>query len=90
MPSAVILLSVDASQTTRIAESIADLAGVTEVYSVAGNFDIVAIVRVATNEELADLVTDRIRPIPGIVNSQTLIAFRTYSPSEVNALFDLG
>jgi DNA-binding Lrp family transcriptional regulator len=89
MPSAVILLSVDASRTTRIAETVAELPGVTEVYSVAGNFDIVAVVRVATNEDLADLVTDRIRPIPGIVNSQTLIAFRTFSPSEVNSLFDM-
>jgi DNA-binding Lrp family transcriptional regulator len=56
---------------------------------VAGNYDLVAIIRVAANEALADLVTDKIRAIPGILSSQTLIAFRAYSPSEVNALFDL-
>jgi DNA-binding Lrp family transcriptional regulator len=63
--------------------------GVTEVYSVAGNHDLVAIIRVAANEALANLVTDKIHAIPGILTSQTLIAFRAYSPMEVNALFDL-
>jgi DNA-binding Lrp family transcriptional regulator len=60
------------------------------VYSVAGNYDLVAIVRVAANEALADLITDQIRAIPGILTSQTLIAFRAYSPREVNALFDMN
>jgi DNA-binding Lrp family transcriptional regulator len=89
MPSAVILLNVEGKETNRIAESLASLPGVTEVYSVAGNFDLVAIARVATNEALADLVTDKIRAIPGILVTQTLIAFRTYSPSEVIAMFDI-
>jgi DNA-binding Lrp family transcriptional regulator len=90
MPTAVILLNVEGKETSQIAESIASLAGVTEVYSVAGNYDLVAIVRVAANEALADLVTDQIRAIPGILASQTLIAFRAYSPSEVNSLFDMS
>lgn len=90
MPTAVILLNVEGKETSRIAEAIASLAGVTEVYSVAGNYDLVAIVRVAANEALADLVTDQIRAIPGILASQTLIAFRAYSPSEVNSLFDMS
>ncbi len=89
MPTAVILLNVEGKETSRIAESIASLAGVTEVYSVAGNYDLVAVIRVEANETLADLVTDRIRAIPGILASQTLIAFRTYSPTEVIGLFDL-
>jgi DNA-binding Lrp family transcriptional regulator len=89
MPTAVILLNVEGKETNRIAETIAALAGVTEVYSVAGNYDLVAIIRVAANEALAELVTDRIRAIPGILASQTLIAFRAYSPTEVNALFDM-
>lgn len=89
MPSAVILLSVEGKETKRIAEAVASLAGVTEVYSVAGNFDLVAIARVATNEALADLVTDQIRAIPGILVTQTLIAFRTYSSADVSAMFDM-
>jgi DNA-binding Lrp family transcriptional regulator len=89
MTTAVILLNVEGMETNRVAESVASLEGVTEVYSVAGNYDLVAIIRVAANEALADLVTDKIRSIPGILASQTLIAFRAYSPAEVNALFDL-
>ena len=61
MTTAIILLNVEGKETSRIAESIASLAGITEVYSVAGNYDLVAVVRVATNEALADLVTDQIR-----------------------------
>ena len=89
MTTAVILLNVEGKETSRIAESIASLAGVTEVYSVAGNYDLVAIIRVEANETLAALVTDQIRAIPGILASQTLIAFRSYSPSEVIGMFDI-
>ncbi|HEV7610773.1 MAG TPA: Lrp/AsnC ligand binding domain-containing protein [Steroidobacteraceae bacterium] len=89
MATAVILLNVEGKETTRVAEAIASLAGVTEVYSVAGNYDLVAIVRVHKNEALAELVTDQIRAIPGILGSQTLIAFRAYSPKDVDALFDM-
>ena len=89
MPAAIILLNVEGKETNEIAESIAKIPGVTEVYSVAGHYDLVAILRVNTNEALADLVTGKIRAIPGILKSQTLIAFRTYTPAEVSALFDL-
>lgn len=89
MATAVILLNVEGKATTRVAESIAALAGVTEVYSVAGNYDLVAIVRVPKNEAMAELVTDQIRAIPGILTSQTLVAFRAYSPKDVVAMFDM-
>ena len=89
MPAAIILLNVEGKETNQIAEAIANIPGVTEVYSVAGHYDLVAILRVNTNEAMADLVTSKIRAIPGILKSQTLIAFRSYSPVEVSALFDL-
>ncbi|HEY0746551.1 MAG TPA: Lrp/AsnC ligand binding domain-containing protein [Steroidobacteraceae bacterium] len=88
MPAAIILLNVEAKETNQIAEALANIPGVTEVYSVAGHFDLVAILRVNSNEALADLVTGKIRAISGILKSQTLIAFRSYSPAEVSALFD--
>ena len=90
MPAAVLLLTVEGKETARIAEAIAALPGVTEVYSVAGNYDLVAIIRVSANEALADLVTGQIRSIPGILTSQTLIAFRAYSAREVNEFFDMN
>ncbi len=83
-------MNVEGKETARIAETIAALPGVSEVYSVAGNYDLVAIIRVAANEALADLVTGQIRAIPGILSSQTLIAFRAYSQRDVNALFDMN
>jgi DNA-binding Lrp family transcriptional regulator len=89
MPTAVILMNVEGKETSRIAERLAGLEGVTEVYSVAGHYDIVAVVRVRANEDLADLVTDRIRAIPGVIASQTLIAFRAYSAKDISALLPM-
>jgi DNA-binding Lrp family transcriptional regulator len=89
MATAIVLLTVEASSTNQIAEALARIQGVSEVYSVAGNFDLVAIVRVGTDEALADLVTLQIRGVPGIKTSQTLIAFRAYSRHDLDALFSL-
>jgi DNA-binding Lrp family transcriptional regulator len=87
MPTASVLLNVEANETNRIAEELSSVAGVSEVYSVAGNYDLVAIARVDSNETLADLVTERIRGVKGIKNSVTLIAFRAYSRRDMNAMF---
>jgi DNA-binding Lrp family transcriptional regulator len=87
MPTAIVLLNVEANETNRIAEELSSVAGVSEVYSVAGNYDLVAIARVDSNETLADLVTERIRGVKGIKNSVTLIAFRAYSRRDMNAMF---
>jgi DNA-binding Lrp family transcriptional regulator len=89
MATAVVLLNVEAQQTRHIAETVAAIPGVSEVYSVAGTYDLVAIVRVASNEELAEMVTERIRGVSGIHNSQTLIAFRAYSRYDLQSLFDI-
>jgi DNA-binding Lrp family transcriptional regulator len=89
MATAIVLLSVEAERTNQIAETLAAIPGVSEVYSVAGNFDLVALIRVQGNDELADLVTVRIRGVPGIRSSQTLIAFRAYSRHDLDSLFDM-
>ena len=68
----------------------AELEGVTEVYSVAGRYDLVAIVRAARNEEIADIISQRMHQVPGIVDSETLISFRVYRNSDVEAGFSLG
>jgi DNA-binding Lrp family transcriptional regulator len=89
MATAIVLLNVEAQKTAKIAETIAAIPGVTEVYSVAGNYDLVAIVRVSDNEALADIVTEQIRSVPGIRTSQTLIAFRAYSSFDLASMFDI-
>lgn len=89
MATAIVLLSVEPQETRSTAEAIAAIEGVTEVYSVAGTFDLVAIVRVGSDEKLAELVTEKIRGVPGILKSQTLIAFRAYSRFDLASMFDI-
>ncbi|MCU0621033.1 MAG: Lrp/AsnC ligand binding domain-containing protein [Gemmatimonadales bacterium] len=90
MVTAVVLLSVERARIKEVGEQLAAFPEVAEVYSVAGKFDLVAIVRVRRNEELADLVTDRMVKLPGISHTETLIAFRAYSRADVESTFTLG
>ncbi len=90
MVTAIVLLDVDRDKVNEVAESIADLDGVTEVYSVAGRHDLAVIVRVKDNERLADVVTKEIRKVDGIEKSETLIAFRVYSRHDLERMFSIG
>jgi DNA-binding Lrp family transcriptional regulator len=90
MVTAVILLTVQRERITAVAEALAEMPEVTEVYSVAGKFDLVALVRVRVNEELANLVTDRMVRLEGILDTETLIAFRAYARRDLDAGFALG
>ena len=90
MVSAVILLKVERSHIKPLAERLAEFREVSEVFSVAGSYDVVAVVRVAKNEDLADLVTERLVKLHGIEASETLIAFRSYGRKDVEAGFSLG
>ena len=90
MVSAVVLLSVEHDWINEVARSLADMDGVGDVYSVAGRFDLVAVLRVKTNDELADLVTARMLKVPHITHGETLISFRVFSRRDVDAAFSLG
>ena len=90
MLSAIVLLNTERDKTNKVAETIADTDGVSEVYSLAGRFDLAAIVRVKDNDELAKVVTERIRAVPGITSSETLIAFRVYSRHDLERMFSIG
>jgi DNA-binding Lrp family transcriptional regulator len=90
MVSAIVLLSVEREGINEVAERLAGLDGVSEVYSVAGRYDLVAILRVSTNEQLADLVTGKMLKLDGIRDTETLIAFRAYSRHDLEAAFTLG
>ena len=90
MVMAVVMINVNVDETSRVASQIAELPGITEVYSVAGNFDIVAIMRVKDNESIADLVSDKIRKVHGVARTETLIAFRAYSRFDLEGLFGLS
>lgn len=90
MVTSIILLNVERGQVNRVAEALADLPGVAEVYSVAGRFDLAAVVRVTANEQLADLVTHHMVNLTGILHTETLIAFRAFSRQDLEAAFSLG
>jgi DNA-binding Lrp family transcriptional regulator len=89
MVKAVVLINVRSDLTSRASQSLAETPGVVEVYSVAGNYDLVAVLTVPSNEALADLVTEKIRSVAGITRTETLIAFRSYSKKEVEGLLSM-
>jgi DNA-binding Lrp family transcriptional regulator len=90
MVTAVILFSVENSCVNQVGETLATLPGITEVFSVSGQYDLVALARVNKNEDLADLMTEQIRGLEGILKTETLIAFRTLSRFDLESMFDLG
>lgn len=90
MISAIVMIKADIDRIPEVAEAVVEIAGVTEVYSTTGDVDLIAIVRVARHEDLADVIADRINKISGMRESQTHIAFRTYSSGDLGAGFSLG
>ena len=90
MVNAIILLQVERDRINEVAEEIIEIEGVSEVYSVAGRFDLVAIIRVKDNEGLAEVVTKHMLKIKEIKNSETLIAFRVFSKYDLERMFSIG
>ena len=90
MVTAMVLINAERSKVDETAQKLVDLEGVAEVYSVAGPYDLVAIVRVDTNEELASIVTGSMLKLDGIEDTTTLIAFRTYSDYDLERMFSIG
>ena len=90
MVTAIVLLNVARNKINTVAETLANMDGISEVFSVAGEFDLAAIIRVKDNDGLAELVTNRMLKVEGITKSETLIAFRVYSKHDLEAMFSIG
>jgi DNA-binding Lrp family transcriptional regulator len=90
MVSAIVLIKSEKSKTPELAQQIADMNGVSEVFSVTGRYDLVAIVKVKELDEISVVVSDLMRKQDGVQETETLIAFRAYSTQEMSAGFDLG
>jgi DNA-binding Lrp family transcriptional regulator len=88
--TAIVLIKTDVARIPETAEAIAQLPQVTEVYSVTGEFDLVAIVRVRTHEELGDVIPGTLNKVPGVTHTETHVAFRTYSRHDLEAAFAIG
>jgi DNA-binding Lrp family transcriptional regulator len=88
--AAFVLISAEPRRIAALAQELADVPGVAEVYSTAGDADIVAIVRVRRHEELAEVVTGRLAELDGIRDTRTLIAFQAYSRHDLETMWSLG
>ena len=90
MITAIVLISVDADRIPEIAEQLAEVEGVSEVYSVAGDVDLIAIVRVREFEQIAEVIAGRLSKVPGVLHTDTHIAFRAYSRHDLESTFSIG
>ncbi len=90
MVSAIVLLVIERDKINEVAETLTAIKGISEVFSVAGQYDLVAILRVSNNEALADLVTDKMLKVEGILDSETLIAFKAFSKHDLESMFEIG
>jgi DNA-binding Lrp family transcriptional regulator len=88
--TAVVLITAERGALPKVGEDLAAVPGVSEVYSVTGAFDFVAMVRAREHEELADIVTRRIAQVPGVARTDTHVAFRAYSKVDLETVFGLG
>ncbi len=90
MVTAIVLVRADVARIPETAEAIAQIPQVTEVYSVTGEFDLVAMVRVRAHDELGDVIPGTLNRISGVTHTETHIAFRTYSRHDLEAAFAIG
>ncbi len=90
MVTAIVLMSVEGKLVNQIAEKLANREGISECYSVGGSYDLVAIIRVPRNEDLARLVTEHIAPLDGVLATETLLAFKAHSKHDLEAMFAVG
>ncbi len=90
MVTAIVLIKADVARIPETAETIVAIPQVSEVYSVTGEFDLVAMVRVRNHEELGDVIPGRLNKVSGVTHTETHIAFRTYSRHDLEAAFAIG
>ena len=90
MITAIVLIDCATDSIPEVAENLANLDGISEVYSVAGHVDLIAIVRVREFDEIAAVIAGAISKVPGVVNTETHIAFRAYSRHDLESAFSLG
>jgi DNA-binding Lrp family transcriptional regulator len=90
MITAVVFVKADVARIPETAEAIAAIDGVSEVYSVTGTIDLIALVRVRDHDDVATVVAERLNKTPGVIETETHIAFRAYSRHDLETVFSLG
>lgn len=90
MVCAFVLIKAEPAHINTLASSLTEIDGVAEVYSVAGDVDLVAIIRVRHHDDLAEVVTGKVAALPGIVETRTMIAFKAFSTHDLESMWSLG
>lgn len=90
MVTAIVMIKTDIDRIPEVAQEVSGIDGVSEAYSVTGEWNLIAVVRVRTHEELAEVIPGRLNKVAGIVDTETHIAFRAYSSHDLEAAFSLG
>ena len=90
MVTSFILMKVERPRLRSIADDLLAIEGIAEVYSVAGPYDLIAVARLKEHEQLNDLVTEQVAALDGILSTETLIAFRSFSRKDLGLLWDIG
>ena len=90
MTHAIVLIRAERSALTTLGGELADIEGVAEAYSVTGDWDFVAILRLPDPDQLAEVVTKRISGLAGVQSTQTMVAFEAFSRHDLEALFSVG
>lgn len=90
MVTAIVALKVDRARVNDVAAVLAAMPGISEVYSVSGRYDLIALIRTRDNETLADIVTGAMLKVDGILESETMLAFRVHSRHDLDAMFSIG
>ncbi|MEV0589221.1 Lrp/AsnC ligand binding domain-containing protein [Nonomuraea sp. NPDC050310] len=90
MVTAIVHISAEVDRIPEVAQTIAEISGVSEVYSITGEYDLLAMVRVPNYEQIAEVIPGRINKVPGVLATETHIAFRAYSKHDLDAAFSIG
>lgn len=90
MITAIVFVQADVARISEVAQAIAELPQVSEVYSVTGAIDLIAMVRVKGMDDVAEVIADQLNKVPGVLETETHIAFRAYSALDLESAFSLG
>ena len=90
MVTAIVFVKAEVARISEVAEEIAALNGVSEVYSVTGTIDLIVMIRVSNHDQVAEVVADQLNKVAGVVSTETHVAFRAYSAHDLEAAFSLG
>ncbi len=90
MTTAIVLINAERQKISKVGDQLAAIYGVTEVFSVSGRYDLVALIRLKNHDDLAELMTGKITEIEGITRTESMVAFRVLSKHDLEGMFDLG